>query len=151
MTHCRKEPDLQCLASRRGKVPVTNSGPIQRAIRARIAPGTTLRTTARGAPFVVASVDADGLVLLLGAKRARTPFDWDCVEGIAGFLRGKGWVDAGSTYDVKPNEGTLDGYLKGCIKRSTANWIARVLEEAGVVELDGGSPAARTVEARILA
>lgn len=115
-------------------------GPIQRAVRARIAPGTTLRTAARAAPFVVEAVNDDHLVLLLGAKRAWTPFDWNCIEGIGAFLRGKGWVDAGGTYNVEPNTGTLDGHLKGCIKRSTANWVAKVLEEAGVVDLAGGRP-----------
>ncbi|MEX0683746.1 MAG: hypothetical protein WD904_01965 [Dehalococcoidia bacterium] len=119
---------------------MTQQGPIQRAIRARIAPGSTLRTAVRSAPFVVDAVNGDGIVLLLGAKQARTAFDWECIEGIGAFLRGRGWVESGSTYEVRPNPGTLDGYLKGCINRATANWVARLLEEAGVVDLDGGRP-----------
>jgi hypothetical protein len=41
---------------------------------------------------------------------------------------------------VEGNPGTLDGYLKGCIKRDTAAWVARVLADAGVVQLDLGPP-----------
>ena len=115
-------------------------GPVQRAVRAAVAPGVVLRTPARGAPFVVERVDGDGIVLLLGAKRAWTPLDWRCIEGIADFLRGRGWVAVGGTYDVKGKAGTLDAYLKGCINRATANWIAVVLETAGVVEIDRGRP-----------
>jgi len=35
----------------------------------------------------------------------------------------------------------LDGYLKRCIKRQTANYVAVVLERAGVLELDRERPA----------
>jgi len=35
----------------------------------------------------------------------------------------------------------LDGYLKRCIKRQIANYVAVVLERAGVLELDRERPA----------
>ena len=35
----------------------------------------------------------------------------------------------------------LDGYLKGWIKRQTANYVAVVLERAGGLELDRQRPA----------
>jgi hypothetical protein len=44
-------------------------------------------------------------------------------------------------YDIEGVPGTLDAYLKGWIKRTTAGWIAVVLERAGVVELDRRRPA----------
>ncbi len=118
---------------------MATQGPIQRSVRARIAPGATLRTAARRAPFVVKRIDGNGMVLLLGATSISTPFDWDCIEGIGRFLRGKGWVDVGSRYGPA-EKGTLHDYMLGCINRATANWVAKVLEEAGVVELDGGRP-----------
>ncbi len=37
--------------------------------------------------------------------------------------------------------GTLDGYLKGCVKRTTAGWVAVVLDQAGVVEIIHDRPA----------
>ncbi len=115
-------------------------GPFERAIRASIAAPATLRTPSRGAPFVVHQLAFGGIVLLLGATRAWTPLSWECVEGIAPFLRGKGFVLAGSTYNVEGDPSTLDGYLKGCTKRATANWVCAVLAHAGVVDLDVGPP-----------
>lgn len=47
----------------------------------------------------------------------------------------------GSKYETTADPGTLDGYLKGCIKRATAGWVAAVLESADVVEIDRGRPA----------
>lgn len=47
----------------------------------------------------------------------------------------------GSTYDTSADPATLDGYLKGCLKRATAGWVAVVLEGAGIVDLDRSRPA----------
>lgn len=116
------------------------AGPVQRAVRAAIAPGAVLRTPARAAPFVVEAPDGEELVLRLGAGQWRTPLSWECIEGIADFLRGKGWVKIGTKYDVKGEAGTLDGYLKGCVNRATASWVTQVLATAGVVELNGERP-----------
>ena len=88
----------------------------------------------------VRALVVSGCVLLLGAGQWRTPLSWECMEGAAGFLRGRGWTIVGSSYEVEGDPNTLDGYLKGCIYRATANWVARVLEKAGVVELDGQRP-----------
>lgn len=115
------------------------ANPVQQSIRATITPGATLRTAARGAPFVVERIDSNGMVLLLGATNVPTSFDWRCLEGIPSFLRGKGWVEVGSRYGPAET-GTLHDYMLGCVNRATANWIAKVLEVAGVVELDGGRP-----------
>jgi hypothetical protein len=55
-------------------------------------------------------------------------------------LRGRDWVDVGGKYQVEGEPGTLDGYLKHFTKTSTANWIAKVLAEAEVVDLGDGRP-----------
>ena len=117
------------------------SGPVEAAVRAAIAAGTQLTTPAQGKPFSVAQVDGRGIVLLLGKEEARTPLSWQCVEGIATFLRARGWVEIGSRFDTAADPSTLDGYLKRHIKRATAGWVAAVLEHAGVVEIDRGRPA----------
>lgn len=116
------------------------AGTVEKAIRARLTSGTTLLTHGQSAPFVLSEINDSGTVLLLGAKRARTPLRWDCLEGITEFLRDKGWVHVGSTYNVIGDPQTLDGYLKTCIKRATGNWVARVLGEANVVDVDPGPP-----------
>jgi hypothetical protein len=63
------------------------------------------------------------------------------LEGVIEFLRGKGWVEIGMTYDVAGRTGTLDGYLKGYMKRATAGWVAALFEAAGLVQIDRGRPA----------
>jgi hypothetical protein len=104
------------------------------------------------ARYALASADRPGhircsrtgrgdLVLLLGAKQTRTPFDWACLEGISDFLRGRGWIRVGANRDVRGDATALDGYLKRCIKRQTADYMAVVLERAGLVELDRERPA----------
>ena len=46
----------------------------------------------------------------------------------------------GGQYVTVGTPGTLDGYLKGCTSITTAGWVAVVLEQAGIVELDHGRP-----------
>jgi len=48
-------------------------------------------------------------------------------------------VLVGANRDTKSDYG-LDGYLKRCVKRQTANYVAVVLERAGVLELDRERP-----------
>jgi hypothetical protein len=84
----------------------------------------TLKTLGQSRPFVLEEINERGIVLLLGEKRAWTPIGWDCLEGLVPFLKGKGWVTGGSSFSVAADRTTLDGYLKGCIKRATANWVA---------------------------
>jgi hypothetical protein len=117
------------------------SGPIEAAIRKTVQPGLVLSTPTGRGTFSVARIDAKGVVLLLGAKEASTPLDWKCLEGIGAYLAGRSWVPIGSRYDVSADVGTLDGYLKGCIKRATAGWVAVLLEHAGVLEIDRLPPA----------
>jgi len=88
----------------------------------------------------VEQLDAEGLSLLFGPKKTRTLLTWRCLEGIPGYLRGRGWELVGANRDVNGDYG-LDGYLKGWMKRQTANYVAVVLERAGVVELDRERPA----------
>jgi hypothetical protein len=118
-----------------------SSGPVEQAIRRAVRTGQRLATPVRAAPFVVESIDGEGVVLGLGAGRWRTRLSWSCLEGILPFLAGKGWVEIGSRYEVEGRVGTLDCYLKQCVKRATAGWVAALLETAGVVEVARSRPA----------
>lgn len=113
---------------------------VEAEIRAAVPAGTTLTTYGQGAEFVVAEYDADGMVMLLGAGRHRTRLPWASLEGIPSFLKGKGWVMAGGQFSTEGQAETLDEYLKRWLKRDVARWLARVLEVAGVVEVDAGRP-----------
>ena len=80
-------------------------------------------------------------MLLLGAKQAWTPLSWSCLEGVPEILRHRVWLRIGANRDVSGNPGTLDAYLKRCLKRQTADYVAVVLERAGLVDLDRNTPA----------
>jgi hypothetical protein len=116
-------------------------GPVERAVRSTLAAGEELVTPAQGAPFVVERMDDAGIVLLLGRGRWPARLTWECIEGIAPYLAGRGWAPIGTTFETEGQAGTLDAYLKGCTKTATAGWVAAVLERAGVVEIDRSRPA----------
>ena len=111
------------------------------AIRKHLRPGQQLLTPSRGAQFTIHSLDRNGVTLLFGAKETVTPLPWACWEESLDFLDGKGWVEIGGRFAVDADPSTLDGFLRRYIKRSTASWVAAVLEAAGLVESDGGRPA----------
>jgi hypothetical protein len=116
-------------------------GPVETAVRACVAPDTELPTPTGESTFRVADIDRTGIVLLFGPKKTPTSFSWAVLEGVPAFLQDREWVRIGANRDVLGNQGTLDGYLKAHIRRQTANYLAVVLEEAGLVELDRERPA----------
>src|SRR5687768_5272132 len=109
-------------------------GLVESAIRKHIHSGQRLSTPVKGEPFVVKSIDSDGIVLGLGAGEWRTRLTWQCLEGVVPYMQGKGWMRIGSTYSTDPSGDSLDAYLKKCVKRATAGWVAVVLETAGLVQ-----------------
>ena len=56
-------------------------------------------------------------MLLLGTKEAWTPLPWRAMEGVPDFLRGRGWMAAGSLYSTDSQPGSLDEYMKSFLKR----------------------------------
>ncbi|MFI7650640.1 hypothetical protein ACIBTZ_31880 [Micromonospora sp. NPDC049460] len=131
-----------CLAARTsGMHDAVMPGQVETAIRARVGAGTRLPTPTGRATFGVGEVSPAGLVLLFGTKQTRTVFSWSCLEGIPGYLHGRGWVRVGANRDVHGSQSTLDGYLKTFVKRQAADYVAVVLERAGVVDLDRERPA----------
>jgi hypothetical protein len=91
--------------------------------------------TGRG-QFSIAEIRAAGIVLLLGRGEWRTPIEWSVLEGIVPLLLARGGtIEIGSRHDVRGKPGTLDEYLKVSINRTTAGWVAALLERARVVDL----------------
>ncbi len=115
-------------------------GPVQRVLRRKCSTGDLLYTNARRAEFEIGEIDSDGLALLLGAGRHSVKLLWACWEGIPDMLSHRGWVKVGGTFSSDGEPDTLDEYLKGFTGVLTSRWVARVLEEAGVVETDRGPP-----------
>ncbi len=113
---------------------------VEAAIRSSVKSSEVLPTPTGTATFAVDQLDAEGLSLLFGPKKTRTLLTWRCLEGVPGYLRGQGWVLVGANRDVNGDYG-LDGYLKRSIKRQTANYVAVVLERAGILERNRERPA----------
>lgn len=117
-------------------------GPVESAIRRSITPGMTLHTPSRRAPFVVVAIDREGVVLLMGVGQWPTRLTWECLEGIVPYLRDHGGeVMIGGQHTVVGRPGTLDAYLKACVSRTTAGWVASMLTTAGILELVDDRPA----------
>lgn len=114
-------------------------GPVEQGIRDRLSAGSTLHTISQASPFLLEKIDGEGIVLKL-AMRWSTRLSWQCLEGTVLYLRGRGWVQARGVHSLESAPGSLDAYLKGCVKRNTTNWVVVVLRDAGVLEVDAGPP-----------
>ena len=115
-------------------------GPVEKAVRGKVVAGRVLDTTARQESFTVDRIDDLGVVLLLGLGENPVRLSWDCLEGVIGFLDGKGAIPIGGTHTSEGEPGTLDEYLKTCTPVNTARWVAVLLEAAGVVAVLPGRP-----------
>ncbi|MBM2812826.1 MAG: hypothetical protein HW416_3585 [Chloroflexi bacterium] len=115
-------------------------GPVETAVRNQFSAPVVLHTLDQCRPFMLRLIDAQGIVLELGVKRAQTRISWACLEGILSFLRGRDWIRAGGGRNIEGEPGTLDEYLKQCIKRDTAHYIAAVLADAGIIQTATGRP-----------
>jgi hypothetical protein len=119
----------------------TNSaqGPVETAIRARLSEGAQLETPT-GSAFILAQIDGRGIVLLLGKGQWATRLPWQALEEVPELFLGRGWLRTTGTFDTESAPGTLSAHLKAYVSRETANWVAVVLEQAGVLELDRRRP-----------
>jgi len=126
-------------------------GRAEDAIRSRLHPGQRLLTPVRAAPFEVAEIRPDALVLLLGASKARTVLRWELLEAALVWLDQRGWVEVGARFDGSREEPTLDGFIKRYISRAAANYITAVLVTVSLAEVDSGRPIrTRSIAARRL-
>jgi hypothetical protein len=107
-------------------------------LAARLRPGETLTTPVRHKPFLVIDVSEGGLTLLLG-KKWKTQIPAECLNGIPNYLEGKDWVEIGSSHG-EAKLGTLESYTDRFVHRSAANYVASVLERAGIIEIDNRPP-----------
>jgi hypothetical protein len=74
-----------------------------------------------------------------------------CAIGLARrgrqVARHRGWVRTTGSFEPESDITTLSGYLKQFVSRETANWVAVVLDKAGVIELDLSRPVSARLRA----
>jgi hypothetical protein len=129
----RAEKPLIAMAEERGEE--VAMGPVEDAIRMKFPTRRAdLETLSNGAPFSV-TWDGKGIIVYLGKQRTPSRLSWSCLEGVPRHLRGQGWMLAGGLNRVTGEPGTLDEHLKKCVKVNTSRWVARVLRDAGVLEI----------------
>jgi hypothetical protein len=109
-------------------------------IRRRLTPGSTLCTLTRRRPFVIEGIDAQGVVLLLGARRTRTVIPWAVLQDLMVWLASQDWVEVGGRFAARPEGETVDALLKQEIPRAVANYVAALLVCADLAEADHGRP-----------
>ncbi|GMV85084.1 MAG: hypothetical protein AMXMBFR80_09410 [Dehalococcoidia bacterium] len=117
-------------------------GPVETAIRKAVHEGDVLGSVPRKAPFRVAALRSDALVLALGEQATLTPIPWEALEGVPAFLRGRGWVGIGARHSKDVDAELFDGYLQQFVRRSVGSYVPAVLERADIVEVDRKRPAA---------
>lgn len=115
-------------------------GLAQRCIRGAIAEGRRFGTPSDNKPFLVQTLDNDGVVLLL-AEQHPIRIGWPIWEGALDLIRRRGPLRIGGGFSVEGETGTLDGYLKQFVSRLIAGWVAVVLEQAGLVRINRDRPA----------
>ena len=101
----------------------------------------TLFTVPARARFEVHNLSRVGVELLLGQSKTRALIRWTCLEGIPAFLNRKDWVEIGATHNATVKPGTLETYLRTCLRLSTGGYVAALLAEAEIVDVDPLPPA----------
>jgi hypothetical protein len=107
---------------------------VEQAIRRFVNASDTLYTTAQRRPFGIGSLTTAGLTIFIGKERAPQAVPWSLLESLPGKLRGSGWVLYGGKHSLDSDDGTLESWVKPALNRSTANYLAPLLEKAGLVE-----------------
>jgi len=103
--------------------------------------GDKLGTPARSKEFTVEHISGAEVVLLI-CKGRETKIPAECLNGIPNFLRGKDWVEIGAIHDYNCKLGSLEDYINNSKpeKTSVGNYVASILEHAGIVDIDRKPP-----------
>jgi len=114
---------------------------VMKVLQQKLVAGMKLVTPIRGKEFLIESISNNEVMLIIGSKW-RTPISANCLNGIPHFLKGKGWVEIGAIHDYASKPGTLEDYINNSKpkRRSTGNYVASVLEYAGIVKIDRKLP-----------
>jgi hypothetical protein len=103
--------------------------------------GSPLKTPSGYAEFTVSNIRSNEVILEIGETKNELRIPAACFEGAPDFLRDKGWIRISAKHG-EANVDTFDGYVQGFTRGiSAASYVAPILEEAGIVEIDRSRPA----------
>lgn len=114
---------------------------VMRILMGKLKDGDILVTPVQSKRFIVEHISEAEVILLIG-EGWRTTIPAKCLNGIPNFLKGKDWVEIGAIHDYASKPGTLEDYMNNSKpeKRSTGNYVASILEHAGIVDIDRKPP-----------
>jgi hypothetical protein len=107
----------------------------EQAIRATVTPGQRLPTPTGRAEFEVGAIERDAIVLLLGAGRWRTRIPFAVLDEVVDSLSTSRWTLVGAVHTMESADGTIEAIVKPATRRSAGNYVAALLEHAGLVEV----------------
>ncbi len=90
--------------------------------------------------FIISDIDSEGVSLIIGSKKSNVRISAECLNKLPAFLCGKNWVNLTSNHEKESNnalEGHIKKYTNGV---SAAEYVATILESAGVISIDRKDP-----------
>lgn len=114
---------------------------VMRILMGKLKDGDILVTPVQGKEFIVKHISEVEVILVIGKSR-RTAIPAECLNGIPNFLKGMDWVEIGAIHDYVCKPGTLEDYINDSKpeKTSVGNYVASILEHAGIVDIDRKPP-----------
>jgi len=114
---------------------------VMRILMGKLKDGDILATPVQSKRFIVEHISEAEVIILIG-EGWKTTIPAKCLNGIPNFLKGKDWVEIRAIHDYASKQGTLEDYVNKNKpeKRSAGNYVASILEHAGIVDIDRKPP-----------
>lgn len=117
------------------------SGNTAVAVMKAVQVGDRLPTPTGRGVFEIAEITDIGVTVLLGERQTPTHVPWSILDEALRQMSGRGWVPIGAIHASDSPRGSFEELLKPALHRSTANYIAVLLERAALLEIDRVRPA----------
>ncbi len=109
--------------------------PTGNAIRATSAAGMRLKAPARGAPFLVAALTDDAVILLFGRKPAKTRIPFAVLDEVVSALGRATWTPVAAVHSPDSAPGSVEAIIKPLVGRCAGNYVAALLQQVGLVDV----------------
>lgn len=114
---------------------------VMKMLMGKLKDGDKLGTPVQSKEFTLKHISEVEVTILIGKGR-KTTIPAECLNGIPDFLKGNDWVEIGAIHDYACKPGSLEDYINNSKseKTSVGNYVASILEHAGIVEIDRDAP-----------